>query len=553
MANKFTISTVFAAVDKMTAPIKAMTKSVGDLSSKVDQSSKAMKESLEPVGKVLLGMAAAAAAAGVAVFGVAIKASEAADSINDTAMSLGLSTDALQEYRYLANLAGMSTQDMDSALSKLTINLGKGGDTMDATLAQLGLSVEQLKAAGPDQVLELVADGMAGITDATTKAAITTQLFGKSSVRMVNALSGGADAIRGFREEAHDAGYVMGKEAVNAGADMGDSLDRLKMTFEGLTNSLGSRLFPTISKVVKKITDAIKPGGKLSKVMEKLGKVFDVLGGFIAGAIDLFIGIFDILEPFAPVILAIVSAFAAYKAIMTAIQVVTALQTAAQIALNLAMTMNPIGLVIVAISALIGIGIALIANWDAVAKFFVGLWDGLVSGAQWVWQQISTAFQNLWTFISGLLDNPVIATLAALFAPFITIPALIIKNWSSISEFFSTLFDEIGSMITGFLDGPIMSFVDGISQAINGALEFLGLKAKTDQAGAGGYTPAYATGGASMGAPSGIPLSPQTSTITKNNNSTVDFNFNNPPAGSSIKQTGYAPGVSLNMGKVGTR
>ncbi len=38
---------------------------------------------------------------------------------------------------------------------------------------------------------------------------------------------------------------------------------------------------------------------------------------------------------------------------------------------------------------------------------------------------------------------------------------------------------------------------------------------------------------------------------TTTNRSTVDVNFNNPPAGTAIKQTGKAPGINLNLGPAG--
>lgn len=55
----------------------------------------------------------------------------------------------------------------------------------------------------------------------------------------------------------------------------------------------------------------------------------------------------------------------------------TGVVTAAQWALNFAMTANPIGLVIVGIGTLIGIGIAVVKNWDKVSKFFTGMWERL--------------------------------------------------------------------------------------------------------------------------------------------------------------------------------
>ena len=58
----------------------------------------------------------------------------------------------------------------------------------------------------------------------------------------------------------------------------------------------------------------------------------------------------------------------------------TNLWTLAQWALNTAMMANPIGLVILAITALIAAGVLIYKYWEPLGNFFSGLWDGIVSG-----------------------------------------------------------------------------------------------------------------------------------------------------------------------------
>jgi len=58
----------------------------------------------------------------------------------------------------------------------------------------------------------------------------------------------------------------------------------------------------------------------------------------------------------------------------------TNLWTLAQWALNAAMNANPIGLIILGITALITAGYFLIKNWGKVKEFFAGLWTGIVDG-----------------------------------------------------------------------------------------------------------------------------------------------------------------------------
>jgi phage-related minor tail protein len=58
--------------------------------------------------------------------------------------------------------------------------------------------------------------------------------------------------------------------------------------------------------------------------------------------------------------------------------------TAAQWALNIAMTANPIGLIVAGIAALAGAAYVLIQYWEPIGEFFSGLWEGvkeMTSGA----------------------------------------------------------------------------------------------------------------------------------------------------------------------------
>ena len=58
--------------------------------------------------------------------------------------------------------------------------------------------------------------------------------------------------------------------------------------------------------------------------------------------------------------------------------------TVAQIALNVAMTANPIGLMIVAIGALVGGIIWLVKNWDKVSAAMQKVWDFMKRIAAWI-------------------------------------------------------------------------------------------------------------------------------------------------------------------------
>ena len=104
--------------------------------------------------------------------------------------------------------------------------------------------------------------------------------------------------------------------------------------------------------------------------------------------IDGFSWLCQVMEPFTPIIWAIIAALIAYK-------VYTMLAAAGQAILNAAMMANPAGLIIAAIVALIVILMYFYFTNDKVAYGIIYLWDMLVIGAMTLWLGLKTVFYGL--------------------------------------------------------------------------------------------------------------------------------------------------------------
>jgi len=110
--------------------------------------------------------------------------------------------------------------------------------------------------------------------------------------------------------------------------------------------------------------------------------------GVAMGFADLAGGITDFVVP---ALKAMGARIGTMIGLTTTATAVTEGETAAQAGLNAALLANPIGLVIAAIAALIGIGYLVIRNWDTIKDAF---------GAAWGW--IKDRFGDLISFVSSL-------------------------------------------------------------------------------------------------------------------------------------------------------
>lgn len=85
----------------------------------------------------------------------------------------------------------------------------------------------------------------------------------------------------------------------------------------------------------------------------------------------------------------------------------TTAMTAATWALNAAMAVltSPITLIVVAIGALIAIGVLLYENWETISKFASEVWQGIVDFIGGVCQSIGEFFKGLWDGIKEAFEN----------------------------------------------------------------------------------------------------------------------------------------------------
>ena len=120
---------------------------------------------------------------------------------------------------------------------------------------------------------------------------------------------------------------------------------------------------------------------------------------------------------------------------MVILKGITIAYTAVQWLLNAAMSANPIGLVVVAIGALIAAGVLLWKNWDTVKEKAIAIWNSIKDFSIGIWEKIVGIFKEHWQTILGIL--------LLLVAPGLGLALLIFKHWGKITEVVSKILDKV--------------------------------------------------------------------------------------------------------------
>lgn len=163
---------------------------------------------------------------------------------------IGVTTEALSELQYMAELNGID--NLETALQRMTRSVAEAamgtGEAVDV-LDELGLSVQALQGLSPDQQLALIADAMQDVSEQSDRVRIAFRLFGAQGVSMVNMLRLGSEGMGELAQEARNLGYSLDRQAAAAIEDANDNLARLSAIATGLQRELAVGLAGAINTV----------------------------------------------------------------------------------------------------------------------------------------------------------------------------------------------------------------------------------------------------------------------------------------------------------------
>lgn len=407
--SDFPVSVTLKAVDKATAPIRALTVRMHQLTAPI----KAISERFGKFGTALSGLSSASgltsiatgvvgfgkamrgigsaaqdvagrflalgAVAGAVIWGIVKSAVDSGDKLGEMADRVGLTVDAYASLQHAAAQADVEQESFNTAMDKFNKNLGemtvgKGGEFLAFLNKVSPTLAKQMKAAkGTEAALSLMVDAFARIDDPAKSAALSAAAFGKSGLQMGRFLHQGSAAIQ--QQQRRYMELMGSQEAFARGAgELDNQLRETELAFTGLRNVAAGALFPAFTQLGKALTDfmvknrdglqrwatntatAIQKwidGGGLERLAasvtlfaERASWLFDKIGG-LTGALA---GLAVVIS--APLISAIVSAIPAIYS------------------LGVALLTTPVGWFLLAVAAIAGSAWLIYENWGEISAFF---------------------------------------------------------------------------------------------------------------------------------------------------------------------------------------
>lgn len=268
-------------------------------------------------GAVVGGLAAVAGSA----VALAVSTAQGSQAALQQAAALKEQTENLQELGFAFDSVGQSTVEMTQVLFQLN---GRAEDAVNGSkelrkhFGALGISIADIKKAGPVALFEQIADEVANAEDQGAAMARVMKVLGEDMARKVAPLLvQGSDGIRALRQEARELGIVTSEEALVASAKLAVQWGRLQAVGRALRDEIGMALTPVVEEFVTTVLDWVKANRelislRLEVVVRNLSSLFKDWAPIIAGVSVAFGGLIAAVAGF--LALPMIATFAAANA-----------------------------------------------------------------------------------------------------------------------------------------------------------------------------------------------------------------------------------------------
>lgn len=275
-------------------------------------------EAVEGAAKKAEGAFKLLSAAAIAMVGTEIveflggmveKTTSAAVENSHLAERLGITTEAVQQLSYAADLSGASAETLQAGLQRLTRSLAefktKGTGEIGTALGKLGIHMDDvaIKSGNLDEKLMRIADGFADSKHPADNLALSMEIFGRTAgPRLLPMLLKGGDGIAELRKEFVSLGAQIDGETTEQFKALEEDQKRLQYTMTGLRNQAVIALVPALRELAEATFEWFKENRVeiievIRKAVSALVTAFQLLGRVLGVVVQVGEAVYSALEP----------------------------------------------------------------------------------------------------------------------------------------------------------------------------------------------------------------------------------------------------------------
>ena len=214
-----------------------------------------------------------------------LEQSKHATEVTNLSRTMGMTTEAYQEWDYVLKTVGSSAEAAQGDISKLAEkaqDAATGSGEAAELFAQLGIKVKDSQGTFKSQseLFDEVITKLSRMKDETERNAIASKLLGSTGEKIIPLLDKGAAGLEESKKMAHEFGVVMGEEALAALKDVTLAANNFDKAGEGLKNTIAVGMAPAVENLMKKGTDffvRLQEAAEGSGILEVFGALLDVV------------------------------------------------------------------------------------------------------------------------------------------------------------------------------------------------------------------------------------------------------------------------------------
>ena len=365
------------------------------------------------------------------VYGMADSHAKMADNIGKTAQTLGMEVLNFQALRSAGQHAGMSIEQVDTAMTKFSVTMSKAAAGEKSQLDLFNaLGVKTKDSSGNlremTDVMMDVADAYSKITSEADKNRVSTELFGRSAQRMSLLLSGGREGVEAAIAEFVKTGAGYTQKEIDLAQAFNDSFQRAGEFISGIEKDLQFALIPAFTKLfdgVSAFIDKNRPqidsiiaklSNKLPSIVDDITSALPTILSYVVRVADVVSSAVEFTGPWVPLLVSAAvilggGVLTALTAIVGAVSVIGPVLVGTVIPAIGAMAAA--ALPVVGIVAAIGAGVAgigygvykVIDNWAMLKSFVVDdVYPAFVNGIKQVANEVFSVFSGIASFIEKI-------------------------------------------------------------------------------------------------------------------------------------------------------
>src|SRR5690625_2031924 len=438
----------------------------------------------------------------VAALGLVALASKAVDMVKESLDGAISRYDTLNQFPRVMQMMGFDADESEAAISKLS----DGIDGLPTKLDSVTSTAQNIAVLTGD--LDGAVDTTLALNNAFLSSGASTADAERGLIQYVQMLSRGEVDLQSWRTLQETMGPALNKTAEafgftgkSAQTDLYDALKDGEITFDEFNDQLielsegvggfadmaaeGSAGIATswqnmktaiikgVADVIGGIDEALGGTGEIEKIIDKMKTgvqiAFDAIVASIPAIVGAFMSVveaaksvYDALEPWLPLITAVIAGIVAFQTTIAIINgvktAITAIRTSFML-LNATILANPIALVV---AAIVAAAVLVYVYWEPISEFFIGLWESIKESGIAIWEAIVEVWDSTIEFLYELWNG---------------VTEFFVELWTDITEVFNSVWESIIEIWDGVVETveeiftPIIEFFvelwTGVSDGIN--------------------------------------------------------------------------------------